>query len=327
MQPVWREIERAPASAAAIVWKKCFGTDFDTVAVAMLRKTDRQASSIPCPDRCGCGHRVVPNGRAFVGVCDCEDESCDDLTLTAEDIAVWEVNRERMGRAIAKALGCEPKLTDFVPPHILQIASFGPTSLPVMLVMARDRGEFYAAVVEMVARLGEHFVVLAPTRRFFNAKVQELLNGAHAGFFDLEAHVRIAQSGGLQSNKSGGELFSPFLRSMNEPASDDEARRLFALLKQLDEGKVVKAPVIQVFRLYCVEGLSRSKVAGKCGCAASLVTLRLKEIEKKLGRKAVQLRELSSHFEKIEESLTDDRARKVRRGSAIDDDRFEDHLD
>lgn len=102
-------------------------------------------------------------------------------------------------------------------------------------------------------------------------------------------------------------------------ASDDDARRLFALLKALEsEGNYRKAPVTRVFQLYCLEGLKRDEVARKCNCVPSLVTLRLKAIEAKLGRKASALRQLSGHFERIADSLSDDRARRIHRAGAMD---------
>ena len=79
-----------------------------------------------------------------------------------------------------------------------------------------------------------------------------------------------------------------------------------------------KAPVSQMFRLYYLEGFSRAEVARRGGWAESLVTLRLQAIEKKLGRKPVELRELSPEFERIEESLSDPRARHIHRRSAMD---------
>jgi hypothetical protein len=60
-------------------------------------------------------------------------------------------------------------------------------------------------------------------------------------------------------------------------------------------------------------------VAKACRCVPSLITLRLKSIEKKLGRKPTELRTLSTHFEKIADSLTDPNARRIHRQSAIDD--------
>jgi len=111
-----------------------------------------------------------------------------------------------------------------------------------------------------------------------------------------------------------------------EVASDEDARRLFALLKALEsEGNYRKAPVTRVFQLHCLEGLTRDVVAKQCRCVPSLVTLRLKAIEQKLGRKASELRQLSGHFERIAESLTEQRARRVHRASALDQPDDDDH--
>ncbi len=73
----------------------------------------------------------------------------------------------------------------------------------------------------------------------------------------------------------------------------------------------------------CLRGIvPRARVAKECKCVESLITLRLKEIEAKVGRKPAELRPLSGHVERIADSLTDSRARRIRRESAIDDDRF-----
>ncbi len=104
------------------------------------------------------------------------------------------------------------------------------------------------------------------------------------------------------------------------PATDDEARRLFALLRTLElESYYRKAPVTRVFQLYCLEGLTRDKVAKKCRCSPALVTLRLRAIEAKLGRKASALCQISDYFDKIADSLSDSRARHIRRESALHD--------
>jgi hypothetical protein len=106
-----------------------------------------------------------------------------------------------------------------------------------------------------------------------------------------------------------------------EPATDDEARRLFGLLRALElETKFRKAPVTRVFILYCLDGKSRGAVARDCNCSRTLIALRLKAIEKKLGRKAAGLRQISGHFEKIVDSLSDSRARRIDRKRAIEGD-------
>ena len=97
------------------------------------------------------------------------------------------------------------------------------------------------------------------------------------------------------------------------------ARKLFALVKALEsETNYRKAPVIRVFYLYCVEGLTRQRVAKECRCVPSLVTLRLQAIAKKLGRHPKELRTFSSYFERISESLSDSRARFIDRQRALD---------
>lgn len=110
-----------------------------------------------------------------------------------------------------------------------------------------------------------------------------------------------------------------------EPATDDEARRLFALLRALElETKFRKAPVTRVFMLYCLDGKKRDAVARDCNCSRALIALRLKAIEKRLGRKPTELRGFSSQFESIADSLTDSRARRIDRKRAIDGDDPED---
>ena len=37
-------------------------------------------------------------GSGFVGVCDGEEQDCDDLVLTPEDVAVWELDLRKLGR-------------------------------------------------------------------------------------------------------------------------------------------------------------------------------------------------------------------------------------
>ena len=53
-----------------------------------------------------------------------------------------------------------------------------------------------------------------------------------------------------------------------EPVTENEARRLFALLRALElESNFRKAPVTRVFMLYCLDGKSRDAVARDCNCS------------------------------------------------------------
>jgi hypothetical protein len=104
--------------------------------------------------------------------------------------------------------------------------------------------------------------------------------------------------------------------SSQEP--DDQARQLFALVKQLDtQSNWRKAPILQVFRLYCLESMTAEEIARRCACAKSLIILRLAQLRQKLGCDPASLRPYSGHFDRIEASLRDPRARRIRPKSVI----------
>jgi hypothetical protein len=73
-----------------------------------------------------------------------------------------------------------------------------------------------------------------------------------------------------------------------------------------------------------VDCLNASQIATKCGSARSIIYGRLAELRQKLGRDPAELRRYSAHFERIEESLSDPRARSIHRKSAAHGDEFSD---
>ena len=104
-----------------------------------------------------------------------------------------------------------------------------------------------------------------------------------------------------------------------EPTGDDVALKLFALVKALEsQTRYRKAPVIRVFYLSCVEGLTQGAVAKECRCSLALIKIRLQALEKKLGRKPAALRTYSPEFDRIKDSLSDSRARHIDYQRAID---------
>jgi hypothetical protein len=105
------------------------------------------------------------------------------------------------------------------------------------------------------------------------------------------------------------------------PVPESVARQVFALVHELEtDGRRLKAPIMRVFRLYCMDGLTAVNVARRCGCSKSLVLLRLKQLRTKLGRDPAELRQFSSHFEQIEASLSDPRAKRIYRKGALNGD-------
>lgn len=102
------------------------------------------------------------------------------------------------------------------------------------------------------------------------------------------------------------------------PSSEEEARKLFALVKALGEAKGKPPSALTVFQLYCLENLSAEEVRQRCHCGKGTVLARLKKLRKVTGRDPRALRAMSSQFERIADSLSDPRARRLDRPSAMD---------
>ncbi len=296
-------------------WGRALGDSFGGFRGAFLRERRELARSYPCAVGCGRMREVVGHGDgSFVALCTCEPARGEDFALAREDLVLLELDLGRLGRALCRALGCDARPNDLGVPGARQIGAFSAAAVPVVLSIQDEREGFREAVAGVIAAIGKPFILLAPTSGFVDGAVLGRLKGAGAALFDLESHVVLLPSGKLQAKKNPMELFAAFLPGASGPAPEEVARQVFAMVKALDTERVVrKAPVLTVFRLYFAEGLSRAEVAKRCGCVASLITDRLKQIERRLGKTRDQLRVISPQFEKIEDSLSDSRARRIYR--------------
>lgn len=140
------------------------------------------------------------------------------------------------------------------------------------------------------------------------AQTLNLVQGIHQGMEKMKAEV------GGQKSETGGQQ-----AESDAPPSESEAARVFALMKSLEDGKLVrKAPLLRVFRLLVLDGLSQNAVARECGCSISLVSLRAKEIERRMNSSVTVLRTLASRVGELV-SVEDSRARKIYHRGLTDD--------
>lgn len=214
MRSPWHSLENVPAhSAAAADWELHLDDAYPAAREAFLQKAKRKASSVQCPHVEGCTHELKPRGNGFVGKCkDDAEPGCDDIMLTADEAEVWEVNLKRLGAAIAGALKCVVKDEKLELDRTRQIASLGTAPpLPILLTVQQDADGFGNVVARLVARWPNGFVLLAPTSRFCTATATDMLSRVNAGFFDLETHVELRESGKLHAPKTGAELFAELL--------------------------------------------------------------------------------------------------------------------
>lgn len=288
------------------------------IQAAFLRGKNELAGAHPCREGCGCYHKAIHHGGGrIVAVCQCDPWNCEDFPLTEEDLIPYELNWSKLGRAVAKAFGCEFKLTEMGMHGVLQIATFSGIALPVFLVVQTEPDLFRLALSHLVAGARQSFAVLAPTGRWMDARCYALLGGCKAGFFDLESHLSILPNGELASPKSGGLLFSRLLPEQAAPIRESEAERIFVLLTKLRaKPGTRKAHPATIFELTVLQGLSQKDAAARCrpACAPSLVTRRVQDIEREFGLTIEQLRDYASDIRERESAVKADRVRKPKHG-------------
>jgi hypothetical protein len=312
--------------AVPCVWRHRLGDGFIVFNARFLQRTPVLVGSYPCLQGCGCAHEVIRHSATeVVAVCRCESWCCDDLSLTNEDTAIWELSWARLGRALCQALGLEVKNVELNLNATRQIGSWSPHAVPVILTIQHTSFEFARAVAALVARLREPFILLSPSARHLDARGKELLANIGAGFFALDAHVRVTPQGVLEPTQTPGELFGRFSAQPEPNLPEDIARRAFALVEQLDSERPLKAPTaLTVFRLYCIEELSAAQIARRTRSSKATIIRRLEMIQARTGIDPRNLRRVSTQFNKIEDDLADSRAEHIHRRRLIYDEEDED---
>ena len=322
MSNLWQSVEvLAGGNHVAAEWAKWAGDHFSLLRAHFLRDTEKRAGLVPCPQGCGCDHRIHKRANgALVGVCQCEPWNCDDLAVTPEQVTLLGLNTAKLGRAVSKVFECDLRETRLPLPLTWQIGAKFANGVPVFLTIQNERAGFRQVVADLSARQRDRFILLAPTNRCLDAASRELLAGARAGFFDLETHLVLLPTGKLHSKVRPGELFQSFAPDAQEPADETVFAKIFGLIEKMDADEQLKAPsVMKVFRLYCGRGLGAQGVADKCGCAKATVLKRLDRIRLVTGRDPQELRAYSPFFKKVDDAVTDSRAEYIHRKSLVHD--------
>jgi hypothetical protein len=250
-----------------------------------------------------------PN-RVLAAVCRCDDHpGCPDLQLTPADLEIWALSWPRLARELCRALELAQQFVELAISNTRQIGSWSSAAVPVLLTIQPDRERLRTIILELIARFGRRFIVLAPAARHLDAACLELLEKADAICFPLDACLVLTDNATLRPIRPPGELFGRFAPKLDD-SDFSEAQRVFALVQQLDAGARNKLPsVLTVFRLYCIEDLTVDQIADKCRCAKSTVSNRLHQIRKTTGTDPITFRRMSGHFDRMMDQTTDSRAR------------------
>lgn len=321
MSLFWKRLEELGQGRHVIGdWNENAGSEESGVKNTFLKNSTEYTRWLSCPLGCGCRHEVFKrDANQMVAVCRCVPRGCNDLLVKPQGIELLEFNATKFGRAVARAFECDARERPTAQPMTWQIGAKFTTSVSVFLTIQSNQESFSKVVAELVARQRQPFILLTPTSRWLDAPNREMLALVQATAFDLETNLILLPSGLLKAIKSGGELFAAYRPHATEQSSEDVARAAWAVVSRLDSGKSRCEPsAIRVFKHYCKEGISADKLAVKYGWAKGTVMNRLKEIESATGVKKERLRDMSGHFSRMEDEMTDSRASSINRKVQIE---------
>lgn len=299
----------------ASAWQLHLGEHFENFRDAFLKVSGVPAAYVPCPAGCGCQHEVVchSDGR-WTGICRCDSWNCPDLVLTAADVQVWVLAWARLGHALCRALQLQPQAAEIGVRGCRQIGCWAASETPAVFIIQPEPRVFHHAVADLIASLGRRLILLSPTTRHVDACTHGLLARAGSAVFSLERAVTLTGEGGLRANIAPGILFSAYQPLPDSGGSDEDARRVLALVKRIgiEDGRYGES-LVTVFRLYCLEHLSAGQIARRCSCSKTTIINRLARLERHLGTPLKSLRAMAADFERLDKRQEDSRARRIHR--------------
>ena len=237
------------------------------------------------------------------------------MPLTEADVKVWEVDLARLGRAVARALGCGATVKPMGFHRTIQVTALGNPALPVLLAVQPDVENYRCAVAHIIARLPQGSILLTATR-LSDANTLELLTKANVGFYDLESLFTLLPSGKLHSPKTAEVLFAAHLPEKQVAVKESEAARILAILKRLRSKRAgMSAPPYDVLIAIVLDGLSQRRAAKQCDCSLGQISKRVKELEKEFGLPLKQLENQLKPMLEMQTSVKGERHRKRKPGS------------
>jgi hypothetical protein len=354
---LWHSLEILSTQAALpMEWKQELGDDFAAARV-LLRPTQHQVGSYPCshPISCGCRHRVMFDSPEDVSaVCDCEEAACEPISLRPSDLIVYALDIGMLAAALRGAFHLnELESVGFEEVRSRLVGGWGLRRSRVFFNVPVSEKGLLKEIDRLCATVPDPFVLLMPTSRFCTPMVERALRlqgCAHLalagivtptapGILEIVPAAKIAVDtvlGDFGKRVAQGrpldraiarveEKLDTIANSRREDHIDEEdqpaevARQVLALAKKLDTATRLQRPgILTVFRLYCINEMSATQIAKRCGCSKTAIMKRLKILARKIGMPPGRLRKYSAQFERMEEEMSDGRAKRIYRQGLAD---------
>lgn len=191
---LWKTLEAFaeshPPAAVLASWRHHTGPEYGTMGT-FLRAAARLAQVYPCLSESGCGdpHEVVPldDGR-WLARSQEDLRDCPAIWLTAAELAVYELDMERFGVALCRALGFEPASASGASeaaPKLWPVGTHPEMRSPVYLALCPNEGQLMLNLQGLLAVCQEPFILLAPTARHRSELIGSMLQRERCAFIPL----------------------------------------------------------------------------------------------------------------------------------------------
>jgi hypothetical protein len=142
LKSFWLACEKLASAGVMREWEKEI-RDADILAATkrLITPTDHMAQSYPCTNErwCVCSHEVVIHrDGTMVAICTCDDGECDPITVTKDDLTVYEMDHVKILSGLARAAGLtliEPVRVDIHEPAHFADLDVGGRLIPAYFAM------------------------------------------------------------------------------------------------------------------------------------------------------------------------------------------------
>lgn len=232
VQRLWQAIETVPGPTAVLAkWKELLGAEYQ-FAEPYLRPTMHLAGSYPRPE----GeiytppYKVVEHGPgSYMGVC---PVGGDAITLTKQDLVIYELDLGKLHRAIAEAMVVDAGVSAVDgAPSTHRIATFRPYagySFPVYLTIPPESSAMTQAVHVVRSLAGSAFLLVAPTNRRLRPEAEALLREAKATFLPLSEAIGLNGQDKMNATSMAVEALDAFSAAQLPAAEDSDGVVFFA---------------------------------------------------------------------------------------------------